>query len=149
MAREVADAAEALIDLWGRVAQASPPRLSNLQVRALVVVRRVPGINLTRLAEEVGTGAPATSRLCDRLEAAGLLKRHRLEGNRREIGLTLTLHGQETIDRLQELRSEALEKVLSHMPSDQRRNLVDGLRAFAKAVNGDGGAAEAGSRRRT
>ncbi|MFJ6797190.1 MarR family winged helix-turn-helix transcriptional regulator [Streptomyces sp. NPDC091268] len=143
-AQEVADAAGALMDLWGRIAQATPPRLSHLQVKALVVVRRVPGVNLTRLAEEVGTGPPATSRLCDRLEAAGLLKRRRLEGNRREIGLTLTLHGQETLDHLQELRAEALEKVLNRMPPEQRRHLVDGLRAFAKAMNGDGTATGTG-----
>lgn len=141
-AQEVADAVGALMDLWGRVAQDTPPRLSNLQVRALALVRRAPGVNLTRLAEEVGAGPPATSRLCDRLEAAGLLKRRRSEGNRREIGLTLTRHGLETLDHLQELRAEALDQVSSRMPSDQRRNLVDGLRAFAKAVSGDSTAAE-------
>ncbi|MFF1556174.1 MarR family winged helix-turn-helix transcriptional regulator [Streptomyces sp. NPDC058279] len=134
------------MDLWGRAGQSTPPRLSNLQVRALVVVLRLPGINLTRLAEEIGTGAPATSRLCDRLEAAGLLKRRRLEDNRREIGLTLTLHGQEAINRLHDLRSEAAREVLGRMPSDQRQNLLDGLRAFAKAVEGDDTGPQAGPR---
>ncbi|MGW0362917.1 MarR family winged helix-turn-helix transcriptional regulator [Streptomyces sp. NPDC002990] len=134
MAQEVADAAAALVDLWERTAHTASPRLSSLQLRALTVTRRSPGINLTRLAEEVGAGAPAASRLCDRLEAAGLLRRQRSTDRRREVGLILTQRGHETVERLYERRSQALREVLLDMPADHRQHLLDGLRAFTEAT---------------
>ncbi|MFF1410734.1 MarR family winged helix-turn-helix transcriptional regulator [Streptomyces sp. NPDC058289] len=133
-AREVAQAATGLVDLWDRTAQAASPRLSDLQLRALTATRRHPGINLTRLAEEVGARAPAASRLCDRLEAAGLLHRRRSEDDRREVGLVLTRHGHEAIDELHERRFQALRQVLGDMPPDRRRCLLEGLRAFTRAT---------------
>lgn len=133
-ARDVATSVARLVDLWDRAALTTSPRLSSLQLRALTVTRRSPGINLTRLAEEVGAGVPAASRLCDRLEAAGLLRRRRSSDNRREVGLVLTQHGHETVDRLYERRSQALREVLSGMPPDHRRSLREGLRAFTEAA---------------
>lgn len=134
-AREVAQAATGLVDLCDRTARTAFPRLSGLQLRALTVTRYRPGINLTRLAEEVGTRAPAASRLCDRLEAAGLLHRRRSVDDRREVGLVLTRHGHEAIDELHERRSQALRQVLEDMTPDRRRCLLEGLRAFTQATD--------------
>ncbi|MEU9027126.1 MarR family winged helix-turn-helix transcriptional regulator [Streptomyces sp. NPDC048383] len=134
MAHDVASAATALVDLWERTAHAASPRLSSLQLRALTAARLSPGINLTRLAEEVGAGAPAASRLCDRLEAAGLLRRRRNEDDRREVGLVLTTHGHEMVNGLQERRRRALQEVLGDMPSAHRRHLLEGLRSFAEVT---------------
>ncbi|MGW1774887.1 MarR family winged helix-turn-helix transcriptional regulator [Streptomyces sp. NPDC002104] len=134
-AREVAQAATGLVDLWDRTAQSASPRLSGLQLRALTATRHRPGITLNALAEEVGARAPATSRLCDRLEAAGLLHRRRSAGDRREVGLVLTPHGQETIDELHERRSQELRHVLGDMSPDRRLCLLEGLRAFTRATD--------------
>ncbi|MFI0203821.1 MULTISPECIES: MarR family winged helix-turn-helix transcriptional regulator [Streptomyces] len=134
MACGVAEAAGALMDLWERAAQSAPPRLSALQLRALVGVRGSPGINLTRLSEEIAATAPATSRLCDRLEAAGLLRRDRADSDRREIVLTLTEHGRQAIDVLVVQRSRAIYEVLGHVPVEQCRELLSGLQAFTRAA---------------
>ncbi|MFD3541609.1 MarR family winged helix-turn-helix transcriptional regulator [Streptomyces sp. NPDC058662] len=131
---EVADASEALTALWERASQSAPPRLSALQLRALVVVRGSPRINLTRLAEEIDATAPATSRLCDRLEAAGLLHRDRADSDRREIVLTLAPHGFQAIDRLHEQRCRAIHEVLQRMAPEEGRELLKGLRAFTGAA---------------
>ncbi|MEU3724048.1 MarR family transcriptional regulator [Streptomyces sp. NPDC031705] len=131
--REVVDAAEALVDCWNRAGQNSAPRLSALQVRALVAVRRVPGANLSRLAEMVGASVPAASRLCDRLEAAGFLRRDRAAADRREIGLSLTKDGADALLSLSERRAEDLRDVLQHMPDEERDALLAGLRAFTRA----------------
>ncbi|MFD3675789.1 MarR family winged helix-turn-helix transcriptional regulator [Streptomyces sp. NPDC058613] len=130
---EVAEAAEALMDVWERSAQSAPPRLSALQLRALVAVRGSPRMNLTRLAEDIDATAPATSRLCDRLEAAGLLRRDRGDSDRREIVLALTAQGRQAIDALAEQRCHAIHEVLERMPSEQCRELLNGLRAFTRA----------------
>ncbi len=133
MACEVTEAAGALMDIWERSAQSTPPRLSPLQLRALVAVQGAPRINLTRLAEDIDAATPATSRLCDRLEAAGLLRRDRGDSDRREIVLTLTAQGDQAIKALAEQRCRAIHEVLGRVPPEQCRELLDGLRAFTRA----------------
>ncbi|MFD9381070.1 MarR family winged helix-turn-helix transcriptional regulator [Streptomyces sp. NPDC059999] len=131
---EVAEAAGALMDVLEGVSQSTPPRLSALQLRAMVAVRGSPRINLTRLAEVVGATTPATSRLCDRLEAAGLLHRDRADSDRREIVLNLTQHGHRAIDLLSEERCRAVYDILRRVAPEQRQELLNGLRAFVQAV---------------
>ncbi|WP_329201251.1 MULTISPECIES: MarR family winged helix-turn-helix transcriptional regulator [unclassified Streptomyces] len=133
--REVADAAEALVDCWTRAGQNTPPRLSALQVRALLAVRRCPGVNLSRLADMVGVSVPAGSRLCDRLEAAGFLRRERAATDRREIGLFLTRDGGDSLHLLSELRAADLRAVLQRMSNEEREALLAGLRAYTRAAH--------------
>lgn len=133
LACEVTEAAGALMDIWDRSAQSTPPRLSPLQLRALMAVQGSPGINLTRLAEDIEATAPATSRLCDRLEAAGLLRRDRGDSDRRGIVLTLTAQGHQAIETLRAQRCRAVHEVLARVPAEERRALLEGLRGFARA----------------
>ncbi|MFE4860742.1 MarR family transcriptional regulator [Streptomyces sp. NPDC056670] len=134
LAQQVSEAAEALIVTWNAAAQGAVPRLSTLQLEALLIARRSPGINLTGLAERIGAAPPAASRLCDRLEAAGLLDRRRPSTNRREIELTLTPHGRHILEALAERRLAAINQVLLHVPAAQGEALLVGLRAFTEAV---------------
>ncbi|MFE2476143.1 MarR family transcriptional regulator [Streptomyces sp. NPDC059389] len=134
-AREVADAAGALTDACEQASQSASPRLSALQLRALTAVRGSPGINLTRLAEEVGAAAPATSRLCDRLEAAGLLRRSRADDDRREIVLTVTQSGREILEIVADRRTKAVHEILKRLSPRQRQDLLHGLQAFADAAD--------------
>lgn len=143
LARQVSEAAEALIVTWTAVAQDAVPRLSALQLEALLIVRRSPGINLTGLAERISATPPAASRLCDRLEAAGLLDRRRTSANRRAIELRLTSHGLRMLDTLSERRIDAIGRVLGEVPADQGEALLAGLRAFAEAVETANAASEA------
>ena len=63
------------------------------QMRALLIIGGAGGLNLSRLAEKLGASASATSRLCDRMQAAGLLTRDRAAASRREIVLVPTESG--------------------------------------------------------
>ncbi|MFD3656469.1 MarR family winged helix-turn-helix transcriptional regulator [Streptomyces sp. NPDC058620] len=130
----MAEAAEAVVAAWAQASHAATPRLSALQLEALLITRRKPGTNLTRLADEVGAAPPAVSRLCDRLEAAGLLRREPGRTSRREIGLVLTAAGHELIDALLARRYARFGEVLSRMPSAERADLLTGLLAFSKAA---------------
>ncbi|MGW2995375.1 MarR family winged helix-turn-helix transcriptional regulator [Streptomyces sp. NPDC001193] len=135
-AREVADASGALTDACEQASQSASPRLSALQLRALTAVRGSPRINLTRLAEEVGAAAPATSRLCDRLEAAGLLSRSRVDvADRREIVLTVTQSGREILEIVADRRTKAVHEILKRLSPRQRQDLLHGLQAFADAAD--------------
>ncbi|MGX1881493.1 MarR family winged helix-turn-helix transcriptional regulator [Streptomyces sp. NPDC055287] len=137
-AAQVAEAAEAVVSAWTQAARTASPRLSALQLDALLIARRHPGINLTGLAYAVGTAPPAVSRLCDRLEAAGLLRREPAPTSRREIGLALTPQGHELIDTLFARRYAMFGAVLSRMPAAERDELLAGLLAFAKAARPGG-----------
>ncbi|MFF7250244.1 MarR family winged helix-turn-helix transcriptional regulator [Embleya sp. NPDC008237] len=134
-AATVADAARALVRLWSRSPETVSPRLSPSQLRALQAVDKLPGINLTRLAVEMGAALPAASRLCDRLAAAGLLERIRAPANRREVMLAVTGAGLRLLDEVAERRRADLLEVLETMPVESRVELVRGLRAFDAAAS--------------
>ena len=64
--------------------------VSVVQLRALTVLDREGTANLAQLAEGMGVTVSTTSRLVDRLVAAGLVDRRTATHTRREIALRLT-----------------------------------------------------------
>ncbi|MFG2133576.1 MarR family winged helix-turn-helix transcriptional regulator [Streptomyces sp. NPDC048751] len=136
LALEIADAVERLTNLWTLAAQQGPLRLSQHQLRALRALESSPGLNLTGLAERLETGLPTASRLCDRLEAAGLLERALHPERRREVRLALTPHGRNVLDDIAERRSQALAMALARMGSAERAALRRGMRAYLAAQDG-------------
>src|ERR1039458_585424 len=78
----------ALVEAAERAVEKISSSVPPAQLRALLIVDRAGGLNLNRLAAQVGASASATSRLCDRMEMAGLLTHDRAVGSRREIVLS-------------------------------------------------------------
>ncbi|MEU3412722.1 MULTISPECIES: MarR family winged helix-turn-helix transcriptional regulator [unclassified Streptomyces] len=138
VAREVADAVDGLANLWSVAAQGASLRLSPHQLRALRILEAEPGLNLTALAEGMEIGPPTASRLCDRLEAAGLLERLLHPHKRREVQLVLTGRGRQVLNEVAELRSQALAAVLAGMRPADREALSRGMRGFLTARDGTG-----------
>ncbi|MER7922708.1 MarR family transcriptional regulator [Streptomyces sp. NPDC096057] len=138
VAGRIADAVDGLAELWTAAAAEASVRLSLHQLRALHALEAEPGANLTLLAERLEAGLPTVSRLCDRLEAAGLLLREAAPHNRREIQLRLTAHGRDVLAEVARLRSRALSEVVSGMAADDREALERGLRAFAATLTRGG-----------
>ncbi|MFI0508598.1 DNA-binding MarR family transcriptional regulator [Streptomyces canus] len=138
VALEVADAVDGLANLWTVAAQGASLRLSPHQLRALRILESEPGLNLTTLAESMEIGPPTASRLCDRLEAAGLLERLLHPHRRREVQLVLTARGRQVLGEVAERRSRALAAVLAAMEPGARAALSGGLRAFLSAQDGNG-----------
>lgn len=133
VAREIADAAESLTSLWSRAAQEATLRPSAPQLRALRALQSAPGVNLTALAERLNVGLPTASRLCDRLEAAGLLERVLHPSRRREVQLSLTTHGLHVLTDVAERRRRLLVAVLEAMDPAARAALSLGMQAFGAA----------------
>jgi DNA-binding MarR family transcriptional regulator len=133
LAPDIADAVECLTNLWSLAAQEAALRLSLQQLRALRIVERSPGVNLTGLAERLDIGSPTASRLCDRLEAAGLLERDLHPHRRREVRLNLTSHGRHVLADIATQRARALGAALGAMAPADRAALLQGLRAFLAA----------------
>ncbi|PWI18022.1 MarR family transcriptional regulator [Streptomyces sp. Act143] len=145
LALEMSDAVDGLSHLWSVAGQEASMRLSAHQLRALRILESGPGLNLTALAEAMEIGLPTASRLCDRLEAAGLLERVLHPRKRREVQLHLTGHGRQVLVEVAVRRSRALAVVLAAMEPDEREALSRGMRAFLSAQEGEQGGAAAGS----
>ena len=110
-------------------------RVSIVQLRALTILLEMDGANLAQLAEGMGVTVSTTSRLVDRLVAAGMVDRRRAEHSRREIALTLTPAGRATLDRYDELRLDGLHAVLDGLPEAERGQVVGAFALFAAAAH--------------
>ncbi|MGW7253838.1 MarR family winged helix-turn-helix transcriptional regulator [Streptomyces sp. NPDC054834] len=130
IALELSDAVESLTALWSLAAQEAALRLSLHQLRALRALEAAPGVNLTALAQRLDLGMPTASRLCDRLEAAGLLERALHPRKRREVRLSLTAHGRRVLGDVAARREQALAAALATMLPAERTALRRGLKAF-------------------
>ncbi len=128
--RQLVDAVEHLVALWFSAVEDVRPRLPARQVRALRVVRGRPSLNVTALAEHLRIGLPAASRLCDRLEAAGLLRRCVQPDDRREVRLEVTAQGRRFLTDVTERLSLRLSTALDGVAPAQRVRLEQVLRAF-------------------
>jgi DNA-binding MarR family transcriptional regulator len=118
------EACERAVDRLG----ASHP---SAQLRALLIIDQAGSMNLSRLAAALGATASAASRLCDRMELAGLLTRDRAAASRREIVLLPTESGRQLAQSVRESRRAALGSVLRAMSQEGQQALVRGLRELA------------------
>ncbi|OQR61175.1 MarR family transcriptional regulator [Streptomyces maremycinicus] len=132
-AGQLAESVESLVACWLLAAEEARPRLPARQLLALRTVRNRPELNLTALAEHLGVGLPTASRLCDRLEAAGLLERRLRPSDRREVQLVVTVYGERLLTDVAERRVRRLASVFEAMTPAQRTALEHGLAGFHRA----------------
>ena len=142
-AAAVESTVEALVAVLDGARSGQSPSVPPAQLRVLAVIEDNP-TNMSRLAEALEVVPSSASRLCDRLEAAGLLRRVPDPRDRREVRLMLTPSARRLLDHLRERRRAALATVLERMTPANRQGLVDALQAFAAAAgdasrNGAGG----------
>lgn len=142
----LAEALESLITVWGRAQEAFGTTVSPTQLRALTIISRTPGISLHGLAQEMGTVSSVASRLCDRMDSAGLMSRELDSENRRKVVLGLTAEGEALMAAIRERRARDLVTALSAMNTPDRAALVTGILAFRQAA-GHAQADEDGGRR--
>ncbi|MET9495628.1 MarR family transcriptional regulator [Streptomyces sp. NPDC006552] len=126
---------ELLDVLWGRgqeAAAAGP--LPPSQFRALTVIEDQERVNQRTLGEVLGSRPSSVSRLCDRLEAAGLVERLASPTSRREVELRLSRRGSAVLEDFRASRAREIEAVLQTMSPAQLRTLADGLEQFQDAA---------------
>ncbi|MGW6824252.1 MarR family winged helix-turn-helix transcriptional regulator [Streptomyces sp. NPDC055005] len=139
-AREVSDIAELLDVVYenARQAAATSP-VSATQLRLMFLVDRRPGLRMRDLGRLLGAAGPSVTRLCDRLEAAGFLRRHSCPDDGREINLLLTPAGHRHLAHIREKREQMLGQALDAMPADGRHALASGLAALQVSISGIAG----------
>ncbi|MBB2942791.1 DNA-binding MarR family transcriptional regulator [Actinoplanes lutulentus] len=137
-ATELADAVEASVEALTAVLErarlALNPTVPPAQLRVLTIVAGNRHTNMSRLAEALDVVPSSASRLCDRLEATGLLRRVADPRDRREVRLLLTPAARRLLTDLQERRRAALGEVLDRMPAAARQDLLRSLQAFEAAA---------------
>lgn len=141
-ATEVAAAVESSVDslvaVLERARLAQQPAIPPAQLRVLTIVAGNRHTNMSRLAEALDVVPSSASRLCDRLEATGLLRRVADPRDRREVRLLLTSASRRLLADLRERRRDALAEVLERMPAGSRQDLLRALQAFESAAGGAG-----------
>ncbi|GJF31436.1 hypothetical protein KNE206_41360 [Kitasatospora sp. NE20-6] len=125
---------ELLEVLWGGGRDLVSAPVSVSQLRVLYVLENNDGINLRTLTETLDSRPSSVSRLCDRLEAIGLVQRTASAASRRELELHLTPAGRTFLTDLRTTREQALERILDAMPGADRRALLAGLQSFRTAA---------------
>lgn len=103
-----------------------PFDLTLQQYNVLRIVRGAEGKGLPTL--EIGVRmiehAPGVTRLIDRLEAKGLVRRERCPGDRRQVLCFLTEEGRILLDRLDTAIDAADEQSVAALAPDDQRKLI-------------------------
>ncbi|MFB9238325.1 MarR family winged helix-turn-helix transcriptional regulator [Plantactinospora siamensis] len=134
LASAVEAAAEALVGVLDDARSQHPSPVSPTQLRVLSLINGRPDTNVNKLAELLQVVPSSASRLCDRLEAIGLIRRVPDQRDRREVHLLLTGAAQTLLGELRERRCQALQVVLDAMPTRAQHDLLAALLAFAEAA---------------
>lgn len=135
-ATAIGAAADLLAVLHARGQDGVEPAVSPSQLRALLAVEDAEGVNLRTLGHVLGSRPPSVTRLCDRLEAMGLLTRSPHPSRRREVEVRLTPPGRALLDERRAVRERELSAVLGRMAPEAVNALVTGLEAFRAAAAG-------------
>lgn len=129
-------ASRRLVQLLIRASESAPLNVSGAQMSAIRIIERAGPLNLTQLAEELGTIPSWASRLCDRLEADGYIQRKQKMPGQREVAISLRPAGRRLLDEVTRRRRDSLAEVLRQMSAADRRQLQRGLEAFGRTAEG-------------
>ncbi|MDX2191875.1 MAG: MarR family transcriptional regulator [Gemmatimonadales bacterium] len=89
------------------------------------------------VGERMITREPDVTRLLDRMQDRGWVRRERSEADRRVVIATITPDGLEIVRRLDEPIAELTRQQLTHLGDEQLHRLLDTLTAI-RFPNGDG-----------
>ncbi|SCF19351.1 MarR family transcriptional regulator [Micromonospora mirobrigensis] len=134
LAAAIDAAAEALLGVLDGAGSRHSVPVSPTQLRVLSLISGRPDINVNRLAELLDVVPSSASRLCDRLEATGLLRRVADPRDRREVRLIPTAAAETLLRELKERRHQAVQAVLDRMPQRVQHELLLALLAFGQAA---------------
>lgn len=129
LAARVETAARALLTVSTRASLGLPSAVSLTQLRALAAADEIGPCSLGTLADALTISVSSTSRLVDRVVAAGLLDRRPSETSRRELTLEVTPRGRRLLRRHEAARRAVFAEVLRGMAVRDVQALLQGLEA--------------------
>jgi DNA-binding MarR family transcriptional regulator len=120
-----------------KASQQKPPhdvvgRLHFNQLHALFLLHQEPGLSQKDIADRLEITPAAVSTAIREMETMGLLQRQPDEEDARQMRLFLCPHGREVVEEGYAMRRNAVAQLLSAMPLDEQRMVVEALeRALA------------------
>ncbi len=105
--------------------------------RAMGVLRKRPGANLSMLADQLALTLSATSRLVDFLVAKKLITRNVPEKNRRTISLALTPQGAKLLEKAMHQTQTELALSLKRLSPPQRTQICNAMGLVRKMMEED------------
>jgi len=147
LADEVMDAALLVTRLIRReVRRREPGGLSVSQVRALSFLDWNEGASLAEVAEHIGLGAPATSRMVDELVRGGLVTRVAAADDRRRIALGLLPAGRRALELAVAAARAPLAERLESLGAEEKARLSAAMGSLREAIAAESAAPGGGSR---
>jgi DNA-binding MarR family transcriptional regulator len=116
------------MDLWLQLDLTMP------QFAALYTIWRRGPLSGRQLAEQLAISAPAVVKVCDRLEARGLLARVRDQSDRRVQWLKLTASGADVFTRFVATTREHMLPALNRLSARDRASLTRILNGLAESI---------------
>lgn len=117
-----------------RAAAEAEPSVPPVQLRTLTLLQTLGPVNLAALSEALGRASSATSRLCDRLVAAGLISRAQSPDTRREVVVSITTVGEGVLRRIDDDRVEHLNAIVRRLPRARQSAVLDALAELVQAA---------------
>lgn len=103
------------------------------QLTVLRELRRGPR-SAGKLGEKAGLSPTSVTRLVDRLEARGLVKRRRSSEDRRLVEVVLAPAGERMIGEIRVFKDTPVHQAVEAMSSDSKRRLIAALRELVDAA---------------
>ncbi|GAA4940019.1 MarR family winged helix-turn-helix transcriptional regulator [Actinoplanes utahensis] len=139
--------AEAYTGLMSRLAaQYEEHRLSQVEFEVLMRLARSPGnqLRMTDLAGQTTLSTSGVTRVVDRMERTGLVRREACPSDRRSSYAVITEDGMQRLAEVLPGHLELLQKwYVGVLPEDRFAGMLDSLRAIRDAVNPNAAAGSA------
>jgi DNA-binding MarR family transcriptional regulator len=123
--------------LMRHVAQRHAPEFLEIdvtmsQVKVLYMVSVRPDTNMSMVAAQLHVGLSAVSGLVDRLVEHGLLTRNEDPADRRQHLLNVSPKGARVLERVRELNTAHLDRLLAGLSTPELEALRDGISALER-----------------
>lgn len=105
--------------------------LSPARMTALSLIATEPDLNQATLARRLGIAGPSVLKLVDALEAAGLVARHDVEGDRRRYRLVVTATGRSKLELLRQALEAYEARLAQKLKPAERAQLMSLLERVA------------------
>lgn len=109
-------------------------KLNLLQVHALLLLQKHPGITMSEVAKHLKVTSPSASVFITRLVKVGWVRRLRDRKNRKLIHLHVTAAGEKMLSTMSAHRKEAQKKMLAVLSSADQESLARILSRIVSAL---------------
>lgn len=127
-------ASRALVGVAARSLATLPNDLTLPQFRALVLLATRGSMATGLLADAMRIHPSTATRLIDRLDAKGLVRRRAVDGDRRQISIGLTRRGESIVGRVTAARRQELAAIVDQLDEDSRPVIEEAMIQFAEAA---------------